>query len=202
MPSPVMGSTTFAASPAKSAWCVRETVDVERRRDRPRAMCAVGLGVRAEDVAHHRTIEHVPPQRGEALAARHVVIGITQHAEAHVGATVTHGEHPGVAGEELGVEDHPEPRVVHPAEVLTERVPRAELGCRRVTRRGVVRCARRAGRGEQASHRGVVAVGRDHPAGGHRGSVVEFEIAPFVVGGGPGDSRTLTHVDPESAARA
>ena len=175
MPSPVIGSTTFAASPANSTRsCVRR-VDVERRGDRPRAMCAVGLRVRTEDVAHHRTIEHVAPQRRESLAARRVVIGIAQHAEADVGATVTDGEHPRVAGEELGVEDHPETRVVHSAEVLAERVPRAEVASRRcVGWRCVV-----------GGERGVAprSSGRRprSPNGRRAGSVVELEIDSLVV---------------------
>ncbi len=87
-------------------------------------MGTVGLRVLAEDPAHTRACDHVAPQRGELLAARDVV---PQHPEADVGATVAEREHPRVPGEEVALEEHPEARVVDTAEVLPERVPRAEI---------------------------------------------------------------------------
>ena len=66
MPSPVIGSTTFAASPANSTRPCVEPRRVERGGDRPRAVCAVGLGVRAEDAAHAAAVRAtVAPLRGE-----------------------------------------------------------------------------------------------------------------------------------------
>ena len=51
MPSPVIGSTTPAASPANSTRPCVSRVAVVRGGDRPRATRALGLGARAEDVA-------------------------------------------------------------------------------------------------------------------------------------------------------
>ena len=132
---------------------VREACGVEGRGDRPRAVCAVGLGSRPEDVAQLRAVHDLAPLRGELLAGSRAASCVAQHPEAHVGAPATHREHPRVPGEELGVEQHPHPTVVDAAEVLAKRVPRAELGRR---------CARSVAV-DHAADGGVMTVRGDHP---------------------------------------
>ena len=162
---------------------VREPRGVERRRDGPGAVRAVGLGAGTEDVAQLRAVDDLAPLRRELLARARTAAGIAQHAEADVGAAAAEREDPRVPGQEVGVEQHPHPGVVDAAEVLAERVPGAELGRRRARPVGV----------EHAAHGGVVAVGGDHPLRGERGAVVEIDRDPVVVGDDMGDADAVAH---------
>src|SRR5207237_2791809 len=77
-----------------------------------------------------------------------------QHTETYVRTTLGKREHPGVPGEQVGLEEHVEAGIVDATEVLPEGVPRAELGWSR--------------RSQAAPHKGIVAVRRDEKAGPHR----------------------------------
>ena len=126
MPSPVIGSTTPAASPTKSARGSAVSAASLHAAGIGHARCGPsGSASIAEDPAHARAREDVAPQRRELLAAGDVV---AEHAEADVGAAAADREHPRVAREEVALEEHPEAGVVDAAEVLAERVPRAEVG--------------------------------------------------------------------------
>src|SRR5207302_10295422 len=91
--------------------------------------------------------EQLPPTRVELLAGH---ARAAKHAEPDVRATLGKREHPGVPGEQVGLEEHVEPGVVDATEVLPEGVPRAELGWSR--------------RSQAAPHKGIVAVRRDEKA--------------------------------------
>ena len=73
-----------------------------------------------------------------------------QHAEADVRAAVRHREDPRVPGEQVLLEQDPQPLVVDAVEVLARRVPRPEI-------------ARLVGM-QLPAHGGPVAVGRDEMA--------------------------------------
>ena len=137
MPSPVIGSTTRAASPANST----------RPRCKPAASSRWGSARRAPSLRarraararpHARSVEHVAPQLFEVTAA---AVRVAQHAVADVGAAAGKREHPRVTGQEVALEQHPQTPVAGVGEVLAGRVPR----CRDR------RCAARRG-GESATN--------------------------------------------------
>ena len=147
-------------------------------------MGTVGLGVLAEDPAHTRARDDVAPQRGELLAARDVV---AQHAETDVGATVDRPGTPTRTREEIALEEHPEAPVVDAAEVLAERVPRAEIcGARGAGLRAGVssRSSGRRPRRPSSRDAGAVVEGRDERVG------CRFERS---------DARAVAHVDASPA---
>ena len=143
-------------------------------------MRRLGLGGGPEHPSHARTLEQLPPTGVELLAGH---ARTAQHAEPDVRAAFGQREHPRVAGEQVGLEEHIEPRIVDAAEVLPEGVPRAELGWGR--------------RSQAAPHKGIVAVRRDEKARayrvtlGHRGRD-GLAVAVHV---DPADSNAVAHLD-------
>ena len=128
MPSPVIGSTTPAASPDEQHAPVGETRRVVARRDRPRAH---GLGRRASARRGCRATTAGRGARATAALRSLATPAVgAQHAVADVRAAAGQREHPRVPGEEIALEEHPEPVVVDVGEVLAHRVPFAEIAGR------------------------------------------------------------------------
>src|SRR5439155_13265220 len=122
---------------------VRESCRVVLRGKGPRARRTLGARVRTEALAYRAAIEQSTRDAGQLLAPE---FARAQHTEPDIGAAVADRKHPGISRKKIALEDHPEPRIIDLEHVLTERVPRAEIA-HLVT--------------DQASHRGVVTVGRD-----------------------------------------
>ena len=162
---------------------VGERVVLERSGDRPGAVRRLGLGGRPEHRPHARALEQLPPTRVELLAGH---ARTAQHAEPDIRATFGKREHPGIPGEQVGLEEHVEAGVVDATEVLPEGVPRSELGWGR--------------RSQAAPHKGIVAVRRDEKARpyrvtlGHRGGD-GLAVAVHV---DPADGNAVAHLDSRS----
>ncbi|GIU87180.1 MAG: hypothetical protein KatS3mg009_1695 [Acidimicrobiia bacterium] len=146
MPSPVIGSTTAAASPAYST-------RPSARRD---GSYAVGIGhartgprgtARGPSAARSAGRRATSGHERLQLAAR---APGAQHAEPDVRAPAGQREHPRVPGQQVALEQHPQPRVVDVVEVPARGVPGAEVGGRT--------------RVQRAPHRRPVAVRGDDVA--------------------------------------
>ena len=133
--------------------------------------------VAAEDRAQSRSGEHVGPELLELAS----VPPVPQHAEADVRAATRHREDPRVPGEQVLLEQDPQPFVVDTFEVLARRVPRPEI-------------ARLVGM-QLPPHGGPVAVGRDQMARLDR----DVACAPHLHTVGADrelfEGRALAHVD-------
>ena len=156
MPSPVIGSTTLAASPANSTRpCARRAASNDAGIGQARCVPSAS----APGPRMSRNFEPLTTSRhcaASCLPVRAPLRGSRSTPKPTLARPPPSGEDPRVPGQEVGVEQHPHPAVVDAAEVLAERVPGAELGRGRARSVGV----------EHAAHGGVVAVGGDDPLRG------------------------------------
>ena len=177
MPSPVIGSTTPAASPTNSTRPLRRAASGRSASGSatPHRLGRLGAPARAR-----RGATGAPSSSGQSCleVAAAPPVG-AQHAVADVRAAARQREHPRVAGQQVALEQHPQPVVVDVGEVLPHRVPLAEI-------------ARRVGL-ERAAHGRPVPVGRDHVSGpgASRWPSAERSLDLVVVAARPSRPRTV-----------
>ncbi len=145
MPSPVSVSVAAAASPTNRARPRPSRARSMPGGDGPGLVGRLGPGVRAEHRPHVGPGQELWPQGLHVLGAP---AAAPEDAEADVGPAVGERERPGVAGQEIGLEPHPQApagRAGRLVEVLAEGVPLAQV----------------SGRGQPEE----LAEGRPHPVG-------------------------------------